>query len=335
MMKILLIAGHGDGDSGACGNGYREADLTREVVTLLAPKLGEICNVTVADTSRNWFEYLGSHSYDFSNYDYVLEVHFNSGGGTGTEIFVTTSERSTGVEEAIVRQMCAATGYRNRGVKRTNFRVISRIKSQGVSSALLEVCFIDSAADVRTYTQKKNELIDSIVSGIAEGFGLTRKAPARHWAAVYRDKLKAQGFVSESAWENYDGDISVQHALALLDNISGGRWDSPEADKSIHEAQPIVISLCGKGIIKDKEQWIDALIKGENLSNARCLALFDSMTGGMREAYVNRNTDHWGRNCLDSLCDKGKIKTPDVWTNFEGAATYGRLMALVCNVIEI
>ena len=38
-MKILLISGHGAGDVGAVGNGYREADLTREVVNLLAPKL--------------------------------------------------------------------------------------------------------------------------------------------------------------------------------------------------------------------------------------------------------------------------------------------------------
>ena len=43
-MKILLISGHGYGDPGAIGtcNGvkYKEADLTREVVSALAPLLG-------------------------------------------------------------------------------------------------------------------------------------------------------------------------------------------------------------------------------------------------------------------------------------------------------
>ena len=32
MKDWLLIAGHGQGDPGAVGNGYKEADLTREFV---------------------------------------------------------------------------------------------------------------------------------------------------------------------------------------------------------------------------------------------------------------------------------------------------------------
>lgn len=38
-MNILLIAGHGDGDSGAVGNGYKECDLTREFASLICSKL--------------------------------------------------------------------------------------------------------------------------------------------------------------------------------------------------------------------------------------------------------------------------------------------------------
>lgn len=168
-MRLLLIAGHGNGDPGAIGNGYREADLTREVVRRLKPLLP--CSVNIADTSRNWFEWLGSHSYDFTKYDYVLEIHFNSGGGHGTEIYVTTSERNTTVEANIVNSLAVA-GLRNRGIKRKNFRVISRIKSQGVSAALLEVCFIDSASDMTVWRQKSDALIQAIADGIKRGFGL-------------------------------------------------------------------------------------------------------------------------------------------------------------------
>lgn len=168
-MRILLIAGHGNGDPGAIGNGYREADLTREVVRRLKPLIP--CLVDVADTSRNWFEWLGSHSCDFTPYDYVLEIHFNSGGGHGTEIYATTTEQNTTVEANIVNSLTVA-GLANRGVKRKNFRVINRIKSQGVSAALLEVCFIDSASDMTVWRQKSDALIQAIADGIKRGFKL-------------------------------------------------------------------------------------------------------------------------------------------------------------------
>ena len=176
-MNILLIAGHGDGDSGAVGNGYKECDLTREFASLICSKLKKICCATLADTNRNWFDYLGTNSYDFSDYNYVLEIHFNAGGGTGSEIYVTDSEKGITVEESILNNLCGTAGYNNRGVKRKNFRVIQRIKSQGISSALLEVCFIDNAMDIATYQQKKDLIAREIANGIAEGFGLTTPAP--------------------------------------------------------------------------------------------------------------------------------------------------------------
>lgn len=176
-MNILLIAGHGDGDSGAIGNGYTECELTREFASLIYSKLNKICHSDLADTSRNWFEYLGTNNYDFSDYDYVLEIHFNAGGGTGSEIYVTNSEKGISVEEAILKNLCDAAEYTNRGVKRKDFRVIQRIKSQGVSSALIEVCFIDNIMDMDTYQQKKDSIAQAIVNGIAEGFGLTASTP--------------------------------------------------------------------------------------------------------------------------------------------------------------
>lgn len=333
-MKILLIAGHGAGDPGACGNGYREADLTREVVSLLSDKLKSICNVDVADTSKNWYEYLKSHSFDFHDYDYVLEIHFNSGGGTGTEIFVTTSEQGIGVETAIVKQICAAVGYRNRGVKRYNWSVISKAKAQGVSSALLEVCFIDNYTDVHTYKHHKEGIVTAIVKGITEGFGLKGYEP-NHWARRYYAKLEDIDYVTDSVWKHYEDAVPVSHALALLDKISGGTWASDEADPSVHWAQPHIISLCGKGWITDKKQYIDLVTADAKLSNALCLALFDKATGGMKSAYVNRKPDHWARNCLDSLCDKAIVTTPAAWTDFDGKCTYGRFMAMVCAAFRI
>lgn len=181
-MNIFLIAGHGDGDSGAVGNGYKEADLTREVASIIPEFLSAYANVTVGDTNRDWFKWLKNHSFDFKPYDYVLEIHFNSGAGdlkgdgiiTGTEIYVTKSEKAITVEEDILEQM-SEIGFTSRGVKRKNFSVISKVKAQGVSSALLEVAFIDDKDDMELYQLKKYSVAWAVSRGIAEGFNLISK----------------------------------------------------------------------------------------------------------------------------------------------------------------
>ena len=181
-MNVFLIAGHGDGDSGAVGNGYREENLTREVVALIPEFLSDYADVTIGDTSRDWFKWLKTNSFNFRPYNYVLEIHFNSGAGdsigngkiTGTEIYVTTSEEGIKVEESILYKM-SELGFTNRGVKRKNFSVISKVKAQGVSSALLEVAFIDDKDDMELYQIKKRSIAQAISEGIAEGFGLESK----------------------------------------------------------------------------------------------------------------------------------------------------------------
>jgi N-acetylmuramoyl-L-alanine amidase len=183
-MKILLIAGHGDGDCGATGSGYKEADLTREAVVLLKAELDGYADVTIADTNKNWFQYLKTHSFNFKSYDYVLEIHFNAcvndkkgdGKTTGTEIYVTTGEMvcPDDVEVKIVKGI-SSIGLKNRGVKHKNFSVIQKIKKQGVSSALLEMCFIDDIDDIKLYQSKKSEIIKAIADGIISGFSLEKK----------------------------------------------------------------------------------------------------------------------------------------------------------------
>lgn len=54
MAKLFLIAGHGAGDPGACGNGYTEAERVRVLAERIKVLGGG--NVMLADTSRNWYK---------------------------------------------------------------------------------------------------------------------------------------------------------------------------------------------------------------------------------------------------------------------------------------
>ncbi len=184
-MKVLLIAGHGAGDSGAVGNGYKEADLTRKIVAALEPKLKKYCSVGVYPTSRNAYDDVQNGTFanhvpgGIRSYNYVFEVHLNSsaddpdGNGvtTGTEIYITSAEERYTVETAILENVCSM-GFRNRGVKRKDFSVIATCKNYGVSSALLESCFIDDQDDVDLLVPNIDKLAQKVVDGIAEGFRL-------------------------------------------------------------------------------------------------------------------------------------------------------------------
>ncbi len=182
-MKILLVAGHGAGDPGAVGNGFREADLARELVVLLRSKLLGVCNVDIFNTGKNMYKYLkAGGNFDFSFYDYVLEVHFNSGAGdesgnervTGSEMLIHTKEKGDSVERAMLKHL-ELLGLKNRGVKRrSDLRNMNILKGVGIPYALAEICFIDDKDDMELYQRKKEEVANALAEGLKEGFGLEK-----------------------------------------------------------------------------------------------------------------------------------------------------------------
>lgn len=178
-MKILIICGHGAGDPGAIGtyNGktYKEADLTREVGSAVAKKLKAYADVTVYDQNRNaYYDYQNgvlNKNANFTKYDFVLEIHFNAfkeDTGDGTTKGVEIYARSGSSVEPNICKNIAALGFRNRGVKSNGYAVINTARSKGVRAALLEICFIDDADDLKLYFAKKEQVVDAIV----KGFGL-------------------------------------------------------------------------------------------------------------------------------------------------------------------
>ena len=223
-MKILLIAGHGGKDPGACSSYGTESTETRRVVNQLKANLQCYNNVTVDvyNTSRDCYADCGNGTLQvsFSNYDYVFEVHFNSAAATsakGTEIYVTKSESGITVEQAIVNKV-AAVGFINRGVKRSNFRVISRAKSAGVSSALMEVCFISNKDDMTKYNSCFQQVCDAISSGIAEEFKLTRKSTAQSNPVIESAPTTTQTPAASTLYRVKTTDGKQLGAFKSLDN---------------------------------------------------------------------------------------------------------------------
>lgn len=248
-MKILLISGHGAGDSGAVSQFGKEADETIYMVEEIKKTLSQYTQVDLYPTNRNAFSDVkaGKLAVDFANYDYVLEVHFDAcvndtkgdGKTTGTGIFVTTSEKTVGVETKIV-QAIAAFGLKNRGVKRTNFTVIDRAKAVGVSSALLETCFIDDKDDMQIYSSKKAQIAAAVANAIASQFGLKKGGMKAGSSAQAAGKVISAGsVVTIKDGAVYGGLSSTRGKTVSVAQRGGKKYtvDKIQTNKGVVEAR--------------------------------------------------------------------------------------------------
>lgn len=221
-MKVLLISGHGAGDPGALGQGYKESDLTRELVNLIKPHLEKYTDVTVYDQNRNAFKDVSTGDFKFNKFDYAFEVHFNAftdEKAHGTECYVTTMEKGITVEQNIMRRMGRYFTLRDNdgifdGVKRTNFLVIKTLKNHGISGALLETCFITNHTDMLIYQANKNAIAEDIAGGIIDGFKLN-KVVSNYYQA-FNNKSIVDGLKSIGVNSSYDNRKAIAKANGIV-----------------------------------------------------------------------------------------------------------------------
>ncbi|MCD8015122.1 MAG: N-acetylmuramoyl-L-alanine amidase [Lachnospiraceae bacterium] len=194
--RILLVAGHGQGDVGACatidGTTYYEYKLTRELTSLIYNDLtssdADIA-VDMYDQDYNMYYVMYNYYYhgkkygpivSWADYDYVLEVHFNaaaydtSGDGsyTGVDMLVHKSKSDTSIDTAIL-QAVKSTGisYHSGLCRRSDLFNMKRCYANGVSYGLLETCFIDDKDDVTFYNKNKKKIAQAVADAILDSFG--------------------------------------------------------------------------------------------------------------------------------------------------------------------
>ena len=177
-MKILLIAGHGDGDPGAIGNTYKECTLTRHLLECIVNRLPYSqydLDVTKYDITKNCYEESKNGNVpNYSDFDFGLELHFNAfsdSSARGSEVLYRTDDRVKDFGEALLIKM-ANLGFTNRGVKlRSDLLNMNNCYNKGVHYALFETCFITNPGDVSRYQSTYNDIADAIIDSIAYAFG--------------------------------------------------------------------------------------------------------------------------------------------------------------------
>ncbi len=194
--SILLVSGHGQGDPGATstidGVYYEEDLLTREFTNILYQKLSEAdapVTVTMYNQNYDWYQVntgkASGPSITWSEYDYILEVHFNAssskdlkgdGSYMGMGIYVHSSSSDVKVDKAIISSVKAETGFKiwggGTGIFYDSSLANPKLAEQhGVPYGLLETCFIDDWDDMNFYNTRKYELAGAVADGILDGLG--------------------------------------------------------------------------------------------------------------------------------------------------------------------
>src|SRR5215475_3888773 len=172
-MKIAISSGHGKYVAGA--NGYiQEHPEAVRVVNKTAEYLRAMDGIAVATfedtTSRTQDENLATivawhnnSAFGGEAHDFDVSIHFNCNTTTskpvGTECWYMTQDD---LADDVASSIAMASGLIDRGSKYSNGLYF--LKNTEAKAILVEVCFVDSKADVDLYQQ----YFDQICAGLAE-----------------------------------------------------------------------------------------------------------------------------------------------------------------------
>lgn len=112
----------------ACG--HKVIDCTNDRASTVSENLREICSIA-----------------NSVNLDAFYSIHFNSGGGKGTECY-TYGGKDKAKASSICKNM-ADLGFVNRGVKDGSKLYV--VKNTSAPACLIEVCFVDTQSDADLY----------------------------------------------------------------------------------------------------------------------------------------------------------------------------------------
>lgn len=179
MAHLFVIAGHGAGDPGACGNGFTEAERVRA----LAARIGAIggANVTLGDFNRDYFADNGISRLNIPKDWQIVELHMDSASpaAKGGHVIVKAGFAPDKYDTALANFIGGILpGRAKLIVGRNDLANPNRAAVKGYGYRLVEVGFITNANDVSVF----NNRMDDIARGILGAFeikGGTAQAPTK------------------------------------------------------------------------------------------------------------------------------------------------------------
>lgn len=247
-MKIGINCGHtvsGTVGSGAVGL-LNESDETRAVGYTLMRKLKEK-GVSVVDCTDNNSPTVSDNLKricDKANaqpLDMFLSIHFNSGGGKGSEACTYGGRDSA--KASVLLGALNRLGFVNRGIKdRSGLYVVRHTTAP---ACLLEVCFVDTEQDARLY---KSLGADKIADEMCK--------------AILGENSGGEEEMTVTQYEELKNEISdltetVKVLAAEVGDIKNPMIYNYIDDNMPDWAQPTVKKLVDKGFLKGEDEGLE------------------------------------------------------------------------------
>ena len=230
---IFLLRGHGNGDCGACANGYTEENLAQVIVDRVVELLkGKGVKVFTNNKTQNNYvtNCLVGHTFNYK-FGYTIHLNSASSSATGTEIFVPINEQYVNTESKMCKEIANTLGIAARGVKSRDYnsgathlrlekdgskgtdyyKEIRQSWQNGLSHSIIELCFISNQNDVKQLLNNKEKVCKVIANNI-----LLYLEKTTYPMEVQDNKDKADEtlyYVQVGAFKNKDNAIELQKKL--------------------------------------------------------------------------------------------------------------------------
>lgn len=215
--KVFLGVGHGGKDSGAIGNGFREADLNISIALACQAELLRHGVIVGMSRTKDENDDLSEEIKECNAFapDLAVDIHNNAGGGDGAEAYYHYGGGlSKTLAENILKEI-VAIGQNSRGAKikknSAGNDYFGFIRQTNAPAVIVETAFVDNATDIKiidTEAERKAMGV-AIAKGILKTLGIEYKSETN---TLYRVQVGAFG--------------KKANAEALLQKIKSAGFDA-------------------------------------------------------------------------------------------------------------
>ena len=273
-MKIGINCGHTVSGQPGCGAvGFIDESIETRKVGKALMNLFRNGGHTVVDCTN---DYASSTSANLASIvmlanrqplDLFVSIHFNAGGGRGTEVYTYGGQKLAEAVNACNK--IAALGFNNRGVKDGSSLYV--VKRTNAKAMLIEVCFVDTD-DADKYRklgcQKIAEAIYSAITGTSGTISsITGTAVEYTKINDIIGELGSRGILSNtSLWlQKCNEDTNIYWFCRKLCQYVRTKKGGETADREYTDIGEIIWDLHYRGIITDKQLWTDYMNRDSNV----------------------------------------------------------------------